>query len=110
EDRLLVTRATRVQPVWSDVEIAAENLDASLMDLVSLLQDLRGLLESGEQGLINQDALTAEVADLCQLGENMQTGLSKALLEEDGALICWIERSRQDGEVAVCTAPLDVAN
>jgi DNA polymerase-3 subunit epsilon/ATP-dependent DNA helicase DinG len=110
EDRLLVTRGTRVQPVWSDVQIAAENLDAALADLLALLDDLRTLLEAGDQGLANQETLTAEVIDLCQIGLGLQAGLSKALLDEDKGLICWLERSRQTGEVAVCTAPLQVAD
>lgn len=108
DDRLLVTRGTRVQPVWSDVEIAAENLDAALMDLLGLIDDLQGLL-AVDQGLLNQDALTTEVADLYQVGLGLQMGLNKALLEGDRSLICWLERSRQTGEVTVCTAPLEVA-
>jgi len=110
DERLLVTRATRVQPVWSDLQIAAENLDAALLDLVSLLDDVRGMLELGDQGVLDQDALAAEAADLVQKGSELQYGLSRALLEEDPALICWLERVRATGEVAVCTAPLEVSD
>ncbi len=109
EDRLLVTRSTRVQPLWSDVQIAAENLESALLDLLTLMDDLRGLLEGGDQGLLNQETLAAEVADLCQIGGGLQLGLSQALLSDDATLICWLERHRQTGEVAVCTAPLEVA-
>jgi DNA polymerase-3 subunit epsilon/ATP-dependent DNA helicase DinG len=109
EDRLLITRGTRVQPLWSDVQIAAENLDAALTDLLALLDDLRSMLELGDQGLLNQEVLAADVIDLCQIGAGLQQGLSTALLDEDRSLICWLERSRQTGEVAVCTAPLEVA-
>ncbi len=108
-DRLLITRATRVQPLWSDVQIAAENLDAALGDLLSLLDDLRGMLEIGDQGLVDQEALLAEVSDLCQIGGSLQYGLAHALLEEDASLICWLERQRNSGEIALCTAPLEVA-
>ena len=110
DDRLLVTRATRVQPLWSDVQIAAENLDAALLDLLSLLDDLRSILEGADQGLLDQEALAAEAADLLQAGGELQRGLGQALLEEDASLICWLERSRQSGELAVCTAPLEVAS
>ena len=109
EDRLLITRATRVQPLWSDVEIAAENLDAALLELTSLLDDLRSLLET-DQGLLDQEALAVEVADLTQVGFTLQQGLSRALLTDDASLICWLERSRGSGEVTVCTAPLSVGD
>jgi len=108
-ERLLITRSTRVQRLWSELEITVENLDGALVDLVALLDDLRGMLELGDQGLLNQEALAAEAADLCQAGGALQYGLSHALLEEDASLICWLERGRQSGEVALCTAPLEVS-
>jgi DNA polymerase-3 subunit epsilon/ATP-dependent DNA helicase DinG len=109
DDRLLITRSTRVQPLWSDVQIAAENLDAALLELLSLLEDLRSILEGADEGLLNQEQLASETADLLQIGGVLQRGLGQALLEEDGALICWLERDR-GGELAVCTAPLEVAS
>jgi predicted DnaQ family exonuclease/DinG family helicase len=110
DGRLLVTRSTRVQRVWSDVEISAENLDAAMTDLMTLLDDVRGMLELGDQGLIDQDTIATEVADLCQTGAELQFGWSHALLEEDASLICWLERERNSGEVALHTAPLEVAD
>ena len=83
DDRLLVTRSTRVQPLWSDVQIAAENLDAPLGELIGLLEDVQGMLAVGEQGmLLDQDALAAEVADLVQIGGALQYGFGHALLED----------------------------
>ncbi len=109
DGRLLVTRSTRVQRVWSDLEISAENLDAAMTDLMALLQDVRGMLELGDQGLLEQDAIASETADLCQMGAELQFGWSHALLEEDASLICWLERERRSGDVALHTAPLEVA-
>lgn len=108
-DRLLITRAIRVQALWSDVEISAENLDATLKDVLTGLENLRDLLESGDQGLLNQDAVTAEAADVYQIGNELRDGLQRALLADDSSLICWLERSRFSGELAVSTAPLEVA-
>jgi DNA polymerase-3 subunit epsilon/ATP-dependent DNA helicase DinG len=95
--------------VWSDLQIAAENLDAPLGELISLLEDVSGMLGVGDQGLMDQEALQAEVMDILQVGGALQYGLSHALLEEDASLICWLERQRNTGELAVCTAPLEVA-
>lgn len=108
--RLLLTRAVRVQPLWSDVEISAENLDNALTDLANLLESLQGTLEAADQGLLDQDGLLAEVSDLHQTCLTMHDGLHRALLEDHASLICWLERSRQTGEVGVCTAPLVVAD
>ena len=110
DGRLLITRSTRVQRVWSELEISAENLDATMVDLMALLDDVRGMLEVGDQGLLDQDAILSEVADLCQIGAELQYGWSHALLEEDPSLICWLERDRNSGEVALHTAPLEVAD
>jgi DNA polymerase-3 subunit epsilon/ATP-dependent DNA helicase DinG len=108
--RLLVTRAIRVQSIWSDLEIAAENLDNAFVDLTNLIDDLRSLLEANDQGLLDQDGLLAEVTDLLQVGLGLREGLRRALLEGDASTICWLERSRQTGEVSVSTAPLAVAD
>ncbi|HEU0073583.1 MAG TPA: helicase C-terminal domain-containing protein [Dehalococcoidia bacterium] len=110
DGRLLVTRSTRVQRVWSDLEISASNLDTALSDLMALLDDVRGMLELGDQGLLEQDAIATEAADLCQIGAELQFGWTHALLEEDASLICWLERERNSGEVALKTAPLEVAD
>ncbi|HXH22133.1 MAG TPA: helicase C-terminal domain-containing protein [Dehalococcoidia bacterium] len=109
EERLLITRATRVQPLWSDVQIAAEDLHAALRQLAGLLADVHGLLESAGYGLMDQEGLTAEVAGLWQEASSLMEGLGAALLSEDASLICWLERERGTGEVAVCTAPLQVS-
>jgi DNA polymerase-3 subunit epsilon/ATP-dependent DNA helicase DinG len=109
EGRLLITRSTRVQRLWSDLEIATENLDGALVDLVGLLDDLRGMLELGDQGLLNQEALAAEAEDLCQVGGTLQYGLSHAILQDDAALICWLERDRHTGDIGLNTAPLEVS-
>jgi DNA polymerase-3 subunit epsilon/ATP-dependent DNA helicase DinG len=94
--------------VWSDVQIAAESLDGGLNEVIGLLENLRGVLEGPELGLIEQGALAAEAADLWQQGFELQRGLYAALLEEDPSLICWLERGRNNPEVALCTAPLAV--
>lgn len=109
DDRLLITRSTRVQPVWSDLQIAAENLDNALGDVLRSLEALQELLGT-DQGLLNQDALLAEVEDVLQLGLGLREGLARAILADDTSLICWLERSRQTGEVAISTAPLEVAS
>lgn len=109
DGRLLITRSIRVQPIWSQVEIAAENLDAALSSLLNVIESLRSLLESSDQGLPNQDVLAAEVTDLWQQILALQQGLARTLMAEDTSLICWIERGRNTGEIAVCSAPLDVA-
>jgi len=109
DERMLITRASRVQPAWSDVQIAAEDLHAALRALLSLLEDLRAIVETGQVELLNQEGVLAEVADVTQAAYNLTEGLGSALLREDPELICWLERDRRSGEVAVCTAPLRVS-
>jgi predicted DnaQ family exonuclease/DinG family helicase len=110
DDRLLITRAVRVQPRWSDVEVAAENLDAALDDLAGRLGDLCAVLEEASLGLMDQEALAADAADLFARARGLRAGLAAALLEGEATLICWLERARDSGEVVVCSAPLEVAS
>ena len=50
DPRLLLNRAMRVQPDWSNIEMAWENLDAVLHDVVGLLGRIGEALGDGEEG------------------------------------------------------------
>jgi len=70
----------RVQPLWSESRLRGRKPGRAFNDLLSLLEDLRGLLEAGDQGLLNSRSPGSggrrPLSDRCDL----QRGLSQALL------------------------------
>ncbi len=109
EPRLLITRGMRVQPDWSGVEMAWENLGLSLREALGLLDRLQAALsETGESGVVNSEMLLAEVDALRQEGQALVDGLAVALERDDPERVVWLERERGDGSLVVAWAPLHV--
>ncbi len=100
----------RVQPDWTPVEITWESLDVALRDLLNLLGRLQGALQEAEgYGLLDYEALTAEVGDLIQSGQQLREGLNAIVAVGDEGTICWLTAGRADRAVSLASAPLDVA-
>jgi DNA polymerase-3 subunit epsilon/ATP-dependent DNA helicase DinG len=103
---LLLNRAMRVQPDWSQVEIAWENLRLALSSLTSLLEEFAGALTDGsEAGL---ELVVAEVGALMQDAKEIGDGLAAAIETEDPQRVVWLELDRRDGSPLVASAPLRV--
>jgi len=119
---LLINRAMRVQPDWSQVEIAWENLRLVLRDLTSLLEELADALTDSADlparpgGLVNPSAssgqalelVMAEVGALTQEIKDVCDGLAAAIELDDPQRIVWLELDRRDGSPLVASAPLRV--
>jgi predicted DnaQ family exonuclease/DinG family helicase len=106
---LLVNRAMRVQPDWSRVEIAWDNLRLVLRDLTGLLEELAQALEdSAEQGVVNLDLVQAETGALVEETRDVCDGMAEAIEVDDPQRIVWLELDRRDGSPLVASAPLRV--
>ncbi|MCH7719351.1 MAG: gamma-glutamyltransferase [Chloroflexi bacterium] len=111
DNRLLLPRAMRVQPDWADVELAWENLSATLGELLSTLQLLHeGLQSPDASSLLDYESLLAETADLVQTGAALRQGIGDIILRDDPDTICWLTQQQRSGEgVGLSSAPLRVA-
>jgi predicted DnaQ family exonuclease/DinG family helicase len=119
---LLLNRAMRVQPDWSRVEIAWENLRLVLRDLTSLLEELaQALADSADLPArpgapMNPSAssgqalelILAEVGALAQETKDVCDGLAAAIELADPQRIVWLELDRREGSPLVASAPLRV--
>jgi predicted DnaQ family exonuclease/DinG family helicase len=106
---LLINRAMRVQPDWSRVEIAWENLRLVLRDLTARLEELaQALADSAEPGLVNVELILAEVGALAQEAKDVCDGLAAAIELDDPQKIVWLELDRRDGSPQLASAPLRV--
>ena len=109
DSRLHVTKATRVQPDWSDVEIAWENCRLVLSNVAAHLGRLHESLISAEElGMLNQEIIVATVAQSLEGANGFVSGLAAALEEEDPGRVVWLEIDRGDGGIIVSWVPLEV--
>jgi predicted DnaQ family exonuclease/DinG family helicase len=109
DDRLRLTRAMRVQPDWADVELAWENLSATLGHMLAALDRVLQRLQSmTETTLITHDELIAEAIELCQTGMLLRLGISQIVLHDDINTVCWITGQRSGG-ISLSSAPLRVS-
>ena len=125
DQRLLLSRAMRVQPDWSAVEAAWENVDLALQQVEVALAEVQQVLEGGEaEGLLDHEALAAETGDLLQQVQSLREGVGDIIAREDPQRIAWLSLSRGDGpprragrsasreggRVGLASAPLQVAD
>ena len=109
DQRLLITRAMRVQPDWPDIEIAWENLRLDLHQLVvGLAQCQESLNAPGAAEMVNYELVRAEVDSLFQEMQITANGMSAALEKDDPERIVWLECERSDGSILVSSVPLAV--
>ncbi|MBF8266770.1 MAG: polymerase epsilon subunit [Dehalococcoidia bacterium] len=106
---LRVTRSKRVQPEWSQVEIARENVDLSLSqvarNLERLAESLAGLEESRLPGY---DILVMEVSSCIGAAGDIRENLKSFIAQPDDDQVCWMAQEGRDGEIALNAAPLQV--
>lgn len=125
DQRLLLGRAMRVQPDWSAVEVAWENVNLTLQQIESALGDVQAALEGGDaEGLLDHEALAAETGDLLQEVQSLREGTGAIIGSDDRQRIAWLSLSRWDvpsrsagrsgtraaGRVGLASAPLQVAD
>ncbi len=124
DQRLLLSRAMRIQPDWSVVEAAWENLDLALQQVEVALTNVQEALDGGEaQGLLDYEALAAETGDLLQGVQLLREGIAGVIAHEDPGRIAWLSLSRWNssarparesgrgagGRIGLASAPLQVA-
>jgi DNA polymerase-3 subunit epsilon/ATP-dependent DNA helicase DinG len=106
---LQITRGSRAQPDWSELEVAWENADLALADLYRNLErvsvGLSGLDETHVAGL---DTLVMEVSSSTgDIGEVRERLRSFVAQPEDNR-IYWMTQDNRAGEIALNAAPLEV--
>ena len=115
--QLRITRATRAQPGWSDVEIAWENVDVVLADGIKLMERLGRFLDTASSGdSADPEALILELADWQEGAEELREQLKTLLAApSEEQRIDWISRvndgrgdSSSGSYIVLHSAPLNV--
>ncbi len=112
DSRLLVTAGVRAQPDWSDIEIAWDNLDLTIVEVAGLLRRLQDELRPGAPAfaLTNRDSLAGETEELLQRLTDLREGLTMAMEQEEKQRVVWLEQDRERQAVSFAWAPLEVAS
>ncbi len=109
DDRLLINRASRVQPDWPDVELAWENLRLWLHQVERALKVLAAALGSLDVAqMSNYELVVAEAEAVLKEIREAYEGIGVAIEQDDPLRIVWLERHRSDGTPVVNWAPLNV--
>ena len=106
---LSVTRSSRIQPGWSEVEVAWENVDLVLSqvarNLEKLLQSLGGM-EDGQ--LSGYDTLVMEISSSLNAAEDIREKLRSFIIQPENDQIYWMTQEARDGEFVLEVAPMHV--
>ncbi|MBI2856269.1 MAG: hypothetical protein HYX93_05420 [Chloroflexi bacterium] len=106
---LRVTRSKRVQPEWSQVEVAWENTDLALSEVERGLDRLAKSLEGLESSeLPGYDTLEMEVARSLGVTRELRTSFKSFIASPEDSQIYWLVQEARDGELSLNTAPLHV--
>ena len=104
-----ITRGTRANPKWSELEIGWENADLALGELGRQLANLqRALADLEEAGLLNYESLVNDVADAAQANDTLRRQLKEFVVAPEDDAIYWLTLSARRAELSLHAAPLHV--
>ena len=97
--QLRITRGSRAQPAWSDVEIAWENVDVGLADGTKQMERLRRTLETvSEDGSVDLGGLMQELTTWHEEVEGIRVRLNTLVAAPtDEQRIDWIAQVEESG-------------
>ena len=105
-----ITRGTRANPRWSELEIGWENADLALGELGRQLASLHKALEGLEEaGLLNYESLVNDIADAGQQNAELRRQLKEFVVAPEDDAIYWLTLSARRAELSLHAAPLHVA-
>ncbi len=104
-----VTKATRAQPAWSDLEILWQNADVLLASLGSSLDALhRALTNLAGTDLPGYEGMITELTETAQSNGSLRQQLAEFVVNPEDDGIYWATRSLQSRDLELHAAPLHV--
>jgi len=104
-----LTMGQRVQPAWSEVEIAWDDFAAPLQRVLDGLENLVRVIQGLEiTDDPERDEILQEVQTSLQVGRELYTNLDQIVTATDDGSIYWIEVASRGNEITLQSAPLQV--
>ncbi len=109
--RLLLTRGTRAQPEWTQVELSWENLRLAMIQVEDGLDRLGvALAERPERSVQERETLLGAVSAQALAARILREGMESVLNRHDDQRIAWLTVNSNSGAVTVASAPLNVGD
>jgi DNA polymerase-3 subunit epsilon/ATP-dependent DNA helicase DinG len=109
DQRIRLTSGLRVQPAWSDVEIAGDNFSVHLFKLGDGLKRLySGLGDLEGYDISDYEDLLQGLLGYRQRLEDLRGQLNALITEPSSSGIYWAEISAKDEEISLHAAPLHI--
>jgi DNA polymerase-3 subunit epsilon/ATP-dependent DNA helicase DinG len=108
--RMRLTSGIRVQPAWDSIEIACDDINAPIKDVVSELERLAGGLDElvASYDLPNADELQVQMLGMAQHLEEVRQEISHMIMDPSESLIYWLEMQSNRDHLSLHAAPLHV--
>lgn len=104
-----VLPSTRTLPVWLNVEIAWENANETLEDLLAILRDLRSpMRDLADQNNEEAEDMWGSLGNMFSRIEDIQRNLQGLTLEPELDMIYWVEIHPKDMKITLNAAPLHI--
>ena len=111
DQRVRITSGLRVQPGWSDVEIAWDNVAAQLHPVLEGLETLcAGLSELDGYDVRDLEGTIQDCTGYLNRLRAVTDQLDGAIVDPEGKSIYWASLSSRDDRVTIHAAPLHVGN
>ncbi len=108
--QMRVTSGVRVQPAWDSIEMACDDVNLPLKDVVSQLERLAGGLDGlgASYDLPNADELQVQMLGMAQHLEEVRQQISHMIMDPSSSLIYWLEMQPNRDHLSLHAAPLHV--
>jgi predicted DnaQ family exonuclease/DinG family helicase len=109
DQRIRLTSGVRVQPAWSEVEIAWDDLSKGLRAIGDRLEYLyKGLQGLEDAGILEYQDLLQELSSQLNRVQELREELEAIISQPVAEGIYWASISAQDGAITLHAAPLHV--
>jgi DNA polymerase-3 subunit epsilon/ATP-dependent DNA helicase DinG len=108
--RMRLTSGIRVQPAWDSIEIACDDINLPIKDVVRELERLAGGIDElvTSYDLPNADELQVQMLGMAQHLEEVREQISHLIMDPSASLIYWLEIQPNRDHLSLHAAPLHV--
>ncbi len=108
--RMRLTSGVRVQPAWDSIEIACDDVNRPIKDVVRELERLAGGLDElvASYDLPDADELQVQMLGMAQHLEEVRQRIGQMIMDPSSSLIYWLEMRPNSDHLSLHAAPLHV--
>ncbi|MEA3377043.1 MAG: helicase C-terminal domain-containing protein [Chloroflexota bacterium] len=108
--QMRLTSGVRVQPAWDSIEIACDDFNLPIKDVVSELERLAGGVDElvARYDLPDADELQVQMLGMAQHLEEVRQQINHMIMDPSSSLIYWLEIQPNRDHISLHAAPLHV--